>query len=104
VTVTHDATLPITTSTTITWTYADASGNISTQTQEVLIEDTTGPEADIEILANVEGQCSVESLTAPTATDNCSGTVTVTHDATLPITASTTVTWTYTDASGNTST
>jgi hypothetical protein len=36
---------------------------------------------------------------APTATDNCAGSVTVTHDATLPITTQGTavVTWTYDD-------
>ncbi|MBU2914553.1 BspA family leucine-rich repeat surface protein, partial [Reichenbachiella agariperforans] len=104
VTVTHDATLPITESTTVTWTYTDESDNVSTQTQEVLIEDKTVPEADEETLTNIESQCAIESLTAPTATDNCSGTVTVTHDATLPITESTTVTWSYTDESENTST
>ncbi|MBU2912882.1 HYR-like domain-containing protein, partial [Reichenbachiella agariperforans] len=103
-TVTHDATLPITTSTTVTWTYADASGNTSTQTQEVVIEDTTAPVADVVELVDVVGGCLVETLATPTATDNCSGTVTVAHDATLPIIESTTVTWIYTDGSGNTST
>ncbi|WP_180903947.1 hypothetical protein, partial [Flavobacterium chungangense] len=30
-------------------------------------------------------------------TDNCAGTITATTNATFPITASTTVTWTYSD-------
>ncbi|RJE72805.1 T9SS type A sorting domain-containing protein [Reichenbachiella sp. MSK19-1] len=36
-----------------------------------------------------------------TATDNCSGAINATTDVTFPITASTTVTWTFTDESGN---
>ena len=89
-----------------TWTYEDAQGNTSTQTQDVVITDTTAPVADLATLADVTAQCEVTSLTAPTATDNCGGAVTVTNDATLPITAqgTTTVTWTYEDAQGNTST
>ncbi len=108
VTVTNDATLPITTqgTTVVTWTYTDAAGNSSTQTQNVVITDATAPVADLVTLAEVTAECEVTSLTAPTATDNCGGTVTVTNDATLPITTqgTTVVTWTYTDAAGNSST
>ena len=44
-------------------------------------------------------------LTAPTATDNCDdGTITATTDSAFPITSTTTITWTYTDAAGNTTT
>ena len=45
-------------------------------------------------------------MVSPTATDNCSGTITGTHDASLPITAegTTIVTWTYEDNCGNIST
>ncbi|WP_180903949.1 hypothetical protein, partial [Flavobacterium chungangense] len=32
-----------------------------------------------------------------TATDNCAGTITATTNAVFPITASTTITWTYSD-------
>ena len=108
VTVTNDATLPITAqgTTVVTWTYTDAQGNSSTQTQDVVITDTTAPVADIATLADVTAECEVTALTDPTATDNCGGLVTVTNDATLPITAqgTTVVTWTYTDAQGNSST
>ncbi|MGA9252742.1 MAG: hypothetical protein WBV71_09880, partial [Roseobacter sp.] len=91
---------------TITWTYDDGNGNVSTQTQNVIVTDTTAPVADNPTLADVTAECEVTSLTAPTATDNCGGAVTVTNDATLPITAqgTTVVTWTYTDAQGNSST
>ncbi|WP_449649461.1 HYR-like domain-containing protein, partial [Tenacibaculum caenipelagi] len=108
VTGTHNASLPITTqgTTVVTWTYEDAQGNTSTQTQNVVIDDTTAPVADVATLSDVTGQCEVTSLSAPTATDNCSGSVTGTHNASLPITTqgTTVVTWTYEDAQGNTST
>jgi len=57
----------------------------------------------IPTLTNVTAQCSVASIPAPTTTDNCSGTITGTTAQTFPITAqgTTIVTWTFTDASGN---
>lgn len=105
VTVSHDGVFPVTTATTITWTYADAGGNTSSQTQNIIISDTTAPVPDAAVLADVNGQCGVQEidLTAPTATDNCS-VVTVTNDGIFPITASTTITWTFADANGNTAT
>ncbi len=108
VTVTNDATLPISTqgTTVVTWTYTDENANASTQTQNVVITDATAPVADTATLADVIGDCEVTSLIDPTATDNCNGTVTVTNDATLPISGigTTIVTWTYNDGNGNTST
>jgi len=106
VTVTNDATFPINGSTMITWTYEDANGNTTTQTQNVIVDDTTGPTPDAPLLADVLGQCSVleADVIVPTATDNCSGPVTVTSDAIFPITSSTTITWTYEDTDGNTTT
>ncbi|WP_340067248.1 gliding motility-associated C-terminal domain-containing protein, partial [Ascidiimonas aurantiaca] len=104
--VTNDATLPITAqgTTVVTWTYDDGNGNTVTQNQNVVINDTTGPAPDVANLPDVTAQCEVTSLTPPTATDNCGGTVIVTNDATLPITAqgTTVVTWTYDDGNGNT--
>ncbi|NVK64507.1 MAG: hypothetical protein HWE22_07950, partial [Flavobacteriales bacterium] len=108
VTVTNDATLPISAqgTTVVTWTYDDGNGNTSTQTQNVVIDDVTPPTPDVATLADVTAECQVTSLTAPTATDNCGGTVTVSNDATLPISTqgTTVVTWTYTDVNGNSST
>ncbi len=71
-----------------------------------MITDTTAPVAHLATLADVRRECEVTALTDPTATDNCGGLVTVTNDATLPITAqgTTVVTWTYADAQGNVST
>ncbi|WP_370175031.1 BspA family leucine-rich repeat surface protein, partial [Leeuwenhoekiella palythoae] len=108
VTVTNDATLPITAqgTTVVTWTYDDGNGNVSTQTQNVIIEDVTDPVADVTTLADITAECEVTSLTAPTATDNCATTVTVTNNASLPITAqgTTVITWTYDDGNENVST
>ena len=110
VTVTSDATFPITAqgTTVITWTYGDANGNTSTQTQNIIINDTTAPVPVLATLANITAECGVADtmVTTPSAIDNCGGTVTVTTDATFPITApgTTVITWTYADANGNTST
>ncbi|WP_348661462.1 T9SS type B sorting domain-containing protein [Croceibacter atlanticus] len=104
VTGTTTTTTPITSSTTITWTYTDANGNSSTQDQDVVINDTTAPVADNDPLPTVNEECQVDSIAAPTATDNCDGQVTGTTTTPFPITSSTTVTWTYTDANGNSST
>ncbi|MDE0472623.1 MAG: T9SS type A sorting domain-containing protein, partial [Ekhidna sp.] len=100
--------LPITQSRMITWTYDDGAGNTATQTQQVTIGDTEAPEPEISNLPVLTGECPVATmadLTAPTATDNCDdGTIRATTNASFPITASTTITWTYRDAAGNTST
>tara|TARA_R110002012_G_scaffold66476_6_gene173591 strand:+ start:405 stop:5018 length:4614 start_codon:yes stop_codon:yes gene_type:complete len=102
VTVTNDAKLPITKqgTTVVTWTYTDKNGNTSTQTQNIVITDTTAPIPDAPSLPTITAACQVTSLITPTAKDNC-GVVTVTNDAVFPITASTNVVWTYTDAAGN---
>ncbi|MDE0472116.1 MAG: T9SS type A sorting domain-containing protein, partial [Ekhidna sp.] len=105
VTAEPDAAFPITASTTITWTYRDATGNTVTQTQQVTIADTTAPVPVVADLPALEDCSQITSLTAPTATDNCDdGTITATTNASFPITSTTTITWTYTDAMGNTST
>ena len=104
---TDDAILPITTvgTTVVTWTYDDGAGNISTQTQNVIVTDVTAPIADLAILPDVTEECEA-TLTAPTATDDCSGSITGTTTTVFPITAQgvTTVTWTYDDGNGNSST
>ncbi|WP_163411588.1 BspA family leucine-rich repeat surface protein, partial [Flavobacterium ajazii] len=96
ITATTNAVFPITASTTVTWTYSDGV-NSSQQNQTVTIADTTAPVADVSTLPTINAQCSVASLTAPTATDNCAGTITATTNAVFPITTSTTITWTYSD-------
>lgn len=92
---------------TITRTYnvADASGNSIDVTQQFVVNDTLAPMPDSLALPDVTSDCPV-TLVAPTAVDNCGGTVTVTPDVTFPISALglTTVTWTYEDACGNATT
>ena len=108
VTVTKNVTLPITTqgNTVVTWTYDDGNGNTSTQDQNIIIGDVTAPVADTITLADVNAECEVTSLTEPTATDNCAGSLLATSNVTFPLTTqgTTIVTWTYDDGNGNTST
>jgi hypothetical protein len=89
---------------TITWTFDDGNGNSTTATQNVLVDDVTAPQPDVASLPTVTGECGA-TVTAPTATDNCVGSVTAT--TTDPTTYSAqgtyTVTWTYDDGNGNTS-
>lgn len=61
---------------------------------------------DVATLPDLTDECSVMMPTAPTATDNCGGTITGTSTTTVPITAqgNLTITWTFDDENGNTST
>jgi len=115
---THDVTLPITTrgTTVVTWTYNDGSGNTSTQTQNVVIEDVTKP--TITCIGNKEiiipaGQTkytvSGTEFDPVTSGDNCSiasilndfNDSETLNNAELPINT-TTIVWTATDNNGNT--
>ncbi|MCH2230957.1 MAG: HYR domain-containing protein [Crocinitomicaceae bacterium] len=96
--------------TVVTWTVTDDAGNVSTCTQEVTVIDNEAPvivcPADI-TLSTDAGTCdgTVATLGTELTFDNCT-VASVTNDAaslTFPI-GTTIVTWTVTDASGNTST
>jgi hypothetical protein len=91
---------------TVMWVYDDGSGNITTQNQTVIVEDTTTPVPDQGTLPTLKGECLVEVVTTPTATDNCSGTLTGTTADPLVYSAQGvhTVTWVYDDRNGNTTT
>jgi len=103
-----NVTFPITTqgTTVVTWTYDDGNGNTITQTQDVNISDATAPIPDVTLLTNIEEQCSVTSLTPPTATDNCAGVISGTTTITFPIATqgTTLITWTFDDGNGNVTT
>ena len=89
---------------TVTWSFNDGHGNISTQTQTVKVKDVTPPA--VPVLPTISGQCTSQvTLVAPTTTDNCSGIVTgTTADPLVYRNAGTyTVHWTFTDAAGNSS-
>lgn len=68
--------------------------------------ETIAPVPNQQTLPDVIATCEVTQLFAPRATDNCSDTVFVSHDATLPINkpGTTVVTWTFKDRNGNTKT
>ncbi|MDB3907861.1 HYR domain-containing protein, partial [Crocinitomicaceae bacterium] len=92
---------------TITRTFevADACGNSIQVQQMIIVNDDDVPVADVATLADVTATCDA-SPTAPTATDNCAGTLNGVPDVTFPISTvgTTVVTWTYTDNCGNTAT
>ena len=95
--------------TTVTWTATDASGNTATCTQTVTVNDSENPiitcPSNVTVSADA-GLCTASgvALGAPTGSDNC-GTPVYTNDAPSIFPAgTTTVTWTATDASGNTAT
>ena len=94
--------------TTVTWTVTDASGNTATATQLVTITDASNPTivAPAALTVSSSATCGVTGLAlgTPVTSDNCSVTL-VANDSpvTFPLGA-TTVTWTVTDASGNTAT
>lgn len=94
--------------TNVTWTVTDASGNKTTAVQTVTVNDVEKPVINglpSNITAsNDAGVCGASvNWTAATVTDNCSGaTITSSHapGQLFPV-GSTTVTYTATDASGN---
>ena len=90
----------------VTWTYDDGNGNTSTQTQNIVVDDTIAPVPDVATLADVTGQCSATISGSPTSTDNCAGAITgTTTDALTRTTQGTSVvTWTFDDGNGNTTT
>ncbi|MDQ6527943.1 gliding motility-associated C-terminal domain-containing protein [Flavobacterium sp. LHD-85] len=95
---------------TINWSFSDGNGNVETATQKVVIKDTQKPSITCPLAVSVSADansCTATgvALGSPVVSDNCSGTITVTNDApsSFPV-GNTTVTWTATDAGGNTET
>src|SRR5690606_30919262 len=70
--------------------------------------DTTAPIPNVASLPAVTKECAVTTadIPVPTATDNCAGTITATTTDALSYTeqGTYTITWTYDDGNGNTST
>ncbi len=87
---------------TVTWTYRDAGGNTTTQTQKVVVQDRTAPVPVVATLPEATGDCSI-TVTVPRATDNCRGSLTATTtDPTTYTTQGTFVIhWRYDDGRGN---
>ena len=103
-----DVTFPITTqgTTQVTWTYDDGEGNTTTQMQDVVVEDVSAPVPNLAVLPDLTNQCEATMILPPSATDNCTGTITGTTTTTFPITTpgNSTITWTFDDGNGNVST
>ncbi|WP_064965719.1 T9SS type B sorting domain-containing protein [Tenacibaculum ovolyticum] len=88
---------PIITSTTITWEYIDSSGNVTTQNQKVIVTDNNPPIPDVVALETLNIPCILNSLTPPTATDDCRGSITATTTTSFPISSSTQIAWVFSD-------
>ena len=85
------------------WTATDECGNSTTQTQEILVEDTESP-----VLSGVPNDVTVDCNTIPiaatvVATDNCSSSVTPVYSEVVGTGCPYTITrsWTATDECGN---
>lgn len=97
--------------TTVTYTATDGNGNMSTCSFNVTVIDTEAPviagcPSDITTMNDPANCTAMVTWTAPTESDNCAGvTMTSTHNPgdVFP-TGTTTVTYTATDAIGNTTT
>jgi len=89
----------------IIWEYIDSYGNVSQQSQYVVVSDETGPVPNAEELEDVVGECSAEVSIVPQASDNCSGTIIATTQDPLLYESQGTfyITWVYNDGNGNTS-
>jgi gliding motility-associated-like protein len=84
----------------INWTFTDGSGNSVSSSQTVIVDDTAAPVTPA--LANATGECTV-TVTPPTATDNCAGTITgtTTDQLTYNTQGTFTITWIFDDGNGN---
>ncbi|MBF8964112.1 HYR domain-containing protein [Pontibacter sp. FD36] len=91
--------------TTVTWTATDAAGNTATATQVITVADKEAPVPTVAMLPIITGQCAATVTAVPSAYDNMSGTVPGKTTDLLSYTeqGTYTITWTYTDAAGNTS-
>ncbi|QDO95571.1 T9SS type B sorting domain-containing protein [Formosa sediminum] len=105
-TETINTTDPLNTIITRTWTFSDACGNTTEVSQTITVKDVTAPIVD-SMPTDTTYACidDVPELTALTATDNCSGTLssegTETIDNSDACNVTITRTWMFTDASGN---
>ncbi len=91
--------------TTVTWTATDSSGNSSSCSNVITVQDTTPPSITAPLDQTEEGNTTggwVGSIGAPVVTDVVDPSPVVTNDAPglFPL-GTTTVTWMATDASGN---
>jgi hypothetical protein len=110
VTLTNDSpgSFPANATSQVTWTASDAAGNTSTAVQNVTIQDTIAPAltAPVDVTATATGVLTIVNLGSPVSSDAV-GVVSQSNDAPVagfPVDSTTTVTWTVSDAAGNTTT
>ena len=85
----------------ITWAVTDSNGNPANSVeQKVTVTDNEAPATPQ--LEDILWGCE-KTLEAPTTTDNCSGIITATANRSLTFSSSGNITWTFTDAAGNSS-
>ena len=90
---------------TIVWTAVDGALNKSSATQQVTVQDTTGPVFTTFPPDVTTSSCTGVNVGQAAAQDDCGGTVTVTNNAPTKFPLGTTiVVWTVHDARGNTRT
>ncbi|APG60345.1 LamG domain-containing protein [Christiangramia salexigens] len=108
ISATTDLVFPVTRqgSTMIRWKFEDSNANVTYQQQKIIIDDITAPVPDIAELETVEVECGVTAISAPTATDNCAGSVTGTTTDPLSYEeqGDYEILWTFDDGNGNSTT
>ena len=95
------------TTTVVTWTACDAAGNCNSATQNVTVVDTTPPAvtAPANVTVEATGVTTPVGLGTASATDLVDGSLVPAADNTGPFALGTyTITWSSTDAAGNTGT
>ena len=87
----------------VTLTVKDNNGNESTCMATIIVADEVAPVPDLNILPDINEQCEA-TVSAPTATDNCGGTITATTDDPTYYSEQGTyeINWIYDDGNGNT--
>lgn len=86
----------------ITWQFEDEQGNMATQEQVIVIEDTLAPVPELAQLPTLYAACEL-TVSAPQAVDACVGTVTATTSDPLTYDRQGLyeITWVYQDGRGN---
>ncbi len=89
---------------TITWNFTDENGNNSQAIQQIILQDTMKPE--VPGLEIIYLECGEDySISSPTTIDSCSGEIigTTTDNPNFSEVGNYTITWNFTDESGNSS-
>jgi hypothetical protein len=86
--------------------YSNNCSIVKSAAATLSVEDNIAPVPGVPTLPEVTGECSASIASAPTATDDCGGTITGTTADPMTYTAQGTFTvlWSYDDGNGNTST